>query len=377
VSTKDSSEKAPTASSLHYRTPDPVEDGGYGDSSGKSSPQDYRSSWLRHAYDGFPREVWDGDRSNRWQLIGSREEFLSFLRKQRDNFGPAHTSINIGLGSVLGPLYASPWIDKVLLELDGPGGSPDAAYPEMRRLYSHLKLRLDAEPRVYFSGRRSFHVFVDFSPLPLDNPVEAQRGFAQLLVKGLGLKCLDLQVFAGRKLSRVPHTLNEKTCDFCVPISPLWNLGEIRAESRKPQRFEPIMVCFSERVAFRLREVDAELSSRPKPRPMKSKGVSYGWIESLLKRPLEDGRHRALWHVLAPYLVNVKKLAPDQAEFELRAYFVKCGGVRPLQPSSSSFLGLIRYYVRLAQKDGYGPWRIDTVLKNDPQLYGLVKEVER
>lgn len=368
-------EKASTASSLHTDRTATLETGDYGGFSGKSSPQEYQAAWLKHAYDGFPRELWDGDRTHKWQTV-DRNDYLAILRMQHENFGPAHTSINIGLGPVLGSRYASSWVNKMLLEFDGSGGRPDAAYPEMRRLYSHLKLKYDAEPRVYFSGHRSFHIFVDFAPLTFDNSVEAQRQIAQRIVKELDLKRLDLQIFGERKLSRIPYTMHEATCNYCTPASPFWSLEEIRAESRKPVRYEPVRISFAEQFAAKLREIEGEISSRPKLKWTKGK-ASTEWIEKLLQRPIPDGGHRVLWHVLAPYLVNVRKLPLDQAEAKLREYFAKCGAIQRLNPSGSSFNRLIRYYLKLAERDGYPPWRLETIEKNDPQLYAIIEEVNR
>ena len=38
----------------------------------------------------------------------------------------------------------------------------------------------------------------------------------------------------------------------------------------------------------------------------------YEWIEKLLETPIEDGRKYALWKILCPYLVNIKKLEYEQ-----------------------------------------------------------------
>ena len=49
----------------------------------------------------------------------------------------------------------------------------------------------------------------------------------------------------------------------------------------------------------------------PSPKPMTNKGYLY--VEDLLAHPVSDGRHRLVWLVLAPYLVNVKKLDEETA----------------------------------------------------------------
>ena len=43
--------------------------------------------------------------------------------------------------------------------------------------------------------------------------------------------------------------------------------------------------------------------------------TSIHWIETLLKTPIEDYRKNALALILAPYLINIKKLSYDEAFF--------------------------------------------------------------
>jgi len=43
----------------------------------------------------------------------------------------------------------------------------------------------------------------------------------------------------------------------------------------------------------------------------------YKWIEHLLVSPVDDGRHRLLWLVIAPYLVNVKNLSLEASNFRI------------------------------------------------------------
>lgn len=49
----------------------------------------------------------------------------------------------------------------------------------------------------------------------------------------------------------------------------------------------------------------------------------YEWIEKLLETPIEDGRKYALWKILCPYLVNVKKLEYEQSYQILKTWLKK------------------------------------------------------
>ena len=55
------------------------------------------------------------------------------------------------------------------------------------------------------------------------------------------------------------------------------------------------------------------------------------WIEKLLlQTPIEDGRKMALWRILCPYLINVRKLSYDESFQILREWLDKCNSVRKL-----------------------------------------------
>lgn len=58
--------------------------------------------------------------------------------------------------------------------------------------------------------------------------------------------------------------------------------------------------------------------------------IQYEWIEKLLETPIEDGRKYALWKILCPYLVNVKKLEYEQSYEILKTWLEKCNTIRKL-----------------------------------------------
>ena len=52
--------------------------------------------------------------------------------------------------------------------------------------------------------------------------------------------------------------------------------------------------------------------------------IQYEWIEKLLETPIEDGRKYALWKILCPYLVNIKKLEYEESFKILKTWLEKC-----------------------------------------------------
>jgi hypothetical protein len=49
------------------------------------------------------------------------------------------------------------------------------------------------------------------------------------------------------------------------------------------------------------------------------------WIEKLLKTPLDEYRKFAVWHILAPYRMNIRKCPADDAYYTIRNWLNKCG----------------------------------------------------
>ncbi len=57
---------------------------------------------------------------------------------------------------------------------------------------------------------------------------------------------------------------------------------------------------------------------------------SIKWIEMLLKIPLADHRKYALWRIIAPYLINIKKLFYDDAFDIIFDWLNKCSKAKSL-----------------------------------------------
>ena len=106
----------------------------------------------------------------------------------------------------------------------------------------------------------------------------------------------------------------------------------------------------------------------PSPKPKTNKGYLY--VEDLLAHPVSDGRHRLTWLVLAPYLVNVKKLDDEQAIEKIRAFVAAAG-------ETSAMRRFVEYNVRRARRNGLLPPRFSTLKTEHPDIYWLLpKEVK-
>jgi hypothetical protein len=53
--------------------------------------------------------------------------------------------------------------------------------------------------------------------------------------------------------------------------------------------------------------------------------IIIAWIEKLLQTPIDDYRKNAVSLILAPYLINIKKLSYDHALNIINSWLRKCG----------------------------------------------------
>jgi len=105
----------------------------------------------------------------------------------------------------------------------------------------------------------------------------------------------------------------------------------------------------------------------PPPKVKSTRGYLY--VEELLSHPVSDGRHRLTWLVLAPYLVNVKKLEEEDAVEKIRSFVAAKGETRSMKR-------FIEYNVKRAKRNGLMPPTLNKLRTEHPDLYTLLpKEI--
>jgi hypothetical protein len=88
------------------------------------------------------------------------------------------------------------------------------------------------------------------------------------------------------------------------------------------------------------------------------------WIEKLIYTPIEDGRKYALWKILCPYLVNVKKLEYEESYEILKEWLEKCNKLRNLNFDPHKEIRDKLSYVK-----HYNPISIKTFRNDNNDLY--------
>jgi hypothetical protein len=101
------------------------------------------------------------------------------------------------------------------------------------------------------------------------------------------------------------------------------------------------------------------------------KAHSIFWIETLLQTPVDDYRKNAVGLILAPYLINIKKLPYGVASTIIRDWLKKCGQLRSLDPN---FDYRVKYSLNLAIRKLQLPIKFSTLERKNFNLHKILSE---
>ncbi|MFL6399443.1 MAG: DNA primase noncatalytic subunit PriX [Nitrososphaeraceae archaeon] len=93
-------------------------------------------------------------------------------------------------------------------------------------------------------------------------------------------------------------------------------------------------------------------------------------IEKLLETPIDDYRKNAVNLILAPYLINIKKLSYDAASDKINGWLTKCGELRQLD---QNFDYTVRYALKYSAKNGNRPLKLNTLSHKNKPLYNILQ----
>src|SRR5919199_2337855 len=102
-----------------------------------------------------------------------------------------------------------------------------------------------------------------------------------------------------------------------------------------------------------------------------SRGGTIVWIEKLLQTPIDDYRKNAVNLILAPYLINIKKVSYDNALNIINSWLSKSTELRQLD---QNFDYMVRYALKYSAKNGQRPLKLDTLKVKNKMLYNLLRQ---
>jgi hypothetical protein len=170
-------------------------------------------------------------------------------------------------------------------------------------------------------------------------------------------------------LLRIPYTLNSKYKGEEI-VAPREQVTIIQKwDEHRP----PINYLLRDFRRYLINERIKELQRYKQPKNY-SQGTSRNnntipWIEKLLQTPLEDYRKFALWCIIAPYLINIKKLSYNDAFNTIKDWLNKCHTSRRLDFKPDY---LIKYNLNNAKRIGYFPIGLNKLKEENSDLYQIV-----
>lgn len=95
---------------------------------------------------------------------------------------------------------------------------------------------------------------------------------------------------------------------------------------------------------------------------------TYTWIENLLQTPLKDNRKYCIFHIIIPYLVNVKKLSSEEVFHVIIDWLSTCNRLRALDFNPSIEIRNRIRYVKI-----YKPIGLLKIKELNEELYRVLR----
>ena len=224
-------------------------------------------------------------------------------------------------------------------------------------------------PTVLFTGS-GYHIYQ-----PVEEPqIQLQRieNFAKYSLTNEELITQFLRVSAdyiSERRKNLNHNPSLKSCMVRVPGSINSKNGQevtIMQEwdGNRPDIISLLGIFYS-RLATR--KIIAEKSQRSISKfRADNNSNKINWIEILLKTPLDDYRKTIVNLILAPYLINFRRLANKKAFEIIKEWLESCSARRKLYLNVNS---LISNALHNALKSCYKPMWLDTLKARNPEIY--------
>jgi len=337
-----------------------------------------RNAWLDHALIDrfpFPRDVGISP-SEPWRVkVKTRREYLRLLQENvadKDLYTSVFPDWSIKRG-IFNKIYLD--FDSVDLKL---------AHWDVIKLSRYIGEEYGEYPRIYFTGGRGFHSYLDFEPAKLKHYQEASREYVYDLMEELDLKTLDTHgIGVPRAVSRIPYSIHHSTYRLCIPIEVDWDLDEIlwqskNCEFKKQIRAQPLPGLDED-----LKEIDKGcekfvrsqitfniLSGKNDDRYIRDLDLLLKVAES----GLDDFRHRLIFFAIIPRMVLLNKT--DKEILDFCREFVMRSSPRG-RKSWREYERAAIANIKRTREGGWKPWSWEALLTYYPDLRKQIERVKR
>jgi non-catalytic primase subunit PriX-like protein len=338
---------------------------------------DYILSHFAYQIQLWPRTVSTKSTEARQVIVHNREEALAHFKQA--NFAdcrisayhywrPTLASEFAGIKNAIAPNF-------IMIDLDASNFDDD--YDELAHILRQTLWRIrdnlsGYKPVVIWSGR-GYHILIR-----LQAPIlETIKEFSN--IDGIATKFIRFaeSYLSDGKSDRAHNgTVSINNCMLRIPGSVNSKNGAIVTIAKKsksdPANITLLIGSFfawleSEKIKAANRwsnynKVNVSHNASP---------VRYYWIEKLLQTPIPDYRRRCIWKILAPYLINVRKLSPEQSFAIISDWLDKCSQVSRLYFNPKL---KINEDLRSSIKTGFYPPGLSKLYDTEKGLAELLQE---
>jgi non-catalytic primase subunit PriX-like protein len=256
--------------------------------------------------------------------------------------------------------------------------SMDALDRAIRSVSKNIKEKFNgAQPTVIWSGN-GYHIYLPIQAFIL----ESESVFAEYEQPSKKFLRISEKMLTNNKADPChSNNMSFKNCMLRIPGSHNWECVRRNNNSLGPTTEVKIIQKWDGKrpaINWLLRDfrryliqekIDNNVAERKRARlspTAKTKPVKRLWIEILLDTPIEDYRKEAIRRIIAPYLVNIKKLAYEDAFNVTKNWLEGCNKIRPLD--FNAFVK-IKDSLKAATRVGYLPMAFNDLKSEDRELY--------
>jgi hypothetical protein len=320
------------------------------------------------------------------KIVYSKEETLQYF-KQSDYIDCRINSFRY---------YSNP--NLIFIDIDRKDFKDDKSFDNaLSTTLKNIKEKLNGYPAVLWSGN-GYHIIQPVEGIDFENRFNETLSFINkefskdfdlfkeflrfsknFLSDGKSDPCFNPSPESC--LLRIPGSLNGKflenrnkrlTGNFEVKIIKKWN-------GIRPTVSDNYLECFADYLIQKKikenndRRNDSSNNNTNNNKKYYNNNSNYiPWIEHLLQSPIEDYRKLVIDLILAPYLINVRKLSFEESYHIIKEWLDKCNELKRLD-NYRNFEYRISYALKTANKKLIPPMSYNTLKNNYQYLYSIIK----
>jgi Primase X len=322
----------------------------------------------------FPRKIMT-KKLNRQELVYSKEEVLQYF--QQSEF--LDCRINAFRYSSHSLEKWNP--DLIFIDIDRRNGNlkDDKSFQNaLSNTLKNIEEKVGGYPTVLFTGG-GYHIYQPIEEIVFENydifnafntKYDLFKEFLRFSKNFLSNNKADKNSNPSLKscLLRIPGSINSKYNNK-VRIDQKWNgyTPKIGNELLQFFRRELIQKKIDE-YNYCGQKQRQKKKQKYNPSYLKKVQIShyYGWIETLLEIPITDFRKNATNLILAPYLINIKKISYQESFDIVINWLKKCDSVRKLNFHQKY---LAKSALNIARQKSIPPMNLETLKNRDLELY--------